>query len=63
MIGTDDAGFQYKKILKTDLLANLLVESVDDVGVNAEGHTAYLRVANGPVSRSPGSDRWRRSTP
>ena len=33
MIGADDAGFQYKEILKADLLANLLVESVTDVGV------------------------------
>ena len=40
VIGCDDAGFDYKEILKKDL-----VESVTDVGVDADGHTAYPRVA------------------
>lgn len=45
VIGSDDAGFDYKRILKADLDANPLVESVVDVGVDADGHTAYPRVA------------------
>lgn len=44
VIGSDDAGFEYKEILKKDLLAHDLVESVTDVGVDADGHTAYPRV-------------------
>jgi ribose 5-phosphate isomerase B len=45
VIGSDDAGFDYKEALKTDLLASDLVESVTDVGVDADGHTEYPRVA------------------
>ena len=45
VIGCDDAGYDYKEILKKDLEANGLVASVVDVGVDAEGHTSYPRVA------------------
>ncbi|MBA8815169.1 ribose 5-phosphate isomerase B [Microbacterium halimionae] len=45
VIGCDDAGFDYKEILKADLLTNAGVASVVDVGVNADGHTPYPRVA------------------
>jgi ribose 5-phosphate isomerase B len=45
VIGCDDAGYQYKEILKADLEANGLVASVIDVGVDADGHTAYPKVA------------------
>jgi len=45
VIGCDDAGYDYKEILKKDLEANPLVASVVDVGVDADGHTAYPRVA------------------
>lgn len=44
-IGCDDAGYQYKEILKKDLEANENVIEVIDVGVDADGHTAYPRVA------------------
>ncbi|RFA18032.1 ribose-5-phosphate isomerase [Subtercola boreus] len=44
-LGSDDAGFDYKEILKKDLETNPLVASVEDVGVDADGHTAYPRVA------------------
>ncbi len=45
IIGSDDAGFDYKEILKKDLAQNPGVASLVDVGVDAEGHTAYPRVA------------------
>jgi ribose 5-phosphate isomerase B len=45
VIGSDDAGFDYKEALKADLLANDLVADVTDVGVDADGHTAYPKVA------------------
>jgi ribose 5-phosphate isomerase B len=43
-IGSDDAGYDYKQLLKADLEASDLVESVTDVGVDADGHTAYPRI-------------------
>jgi ribose 5-phosphate isomerase B len=45
VVGSDDAGFQYKEILKADLEKDPRVTSVVDVGVDADGHTAYPRVA------------------
>jgi len=45
VIGSDDAGFDYKEILKRDLQANPGVVEVVDVGVDAEGHTPYPTVA------------------
>lgn len=45
VIGSDDAGFDYKEIVKKDLEANAGVAAVVDVGVDADGHTAYPRVA------------------
>jgi len=45
VIGSDDAGFDYKEILKKDLDAHPGVASLVDVGVDADGHTAYPRVA------------------
>ncbi|MDQ7879164.1 ribose-5-phosphate isomerase [Microbacterium sp. QXD-8] len=45
VIGADDAGFDYKEILKKDLEQNPGVASVIDVGVDAEGHTPYPKVA------------------
>ncbi|MDI6943686.1 ribose-5-phosphate isomerase [Microbacterium barkeri] len=45
IVGCDDAGYQYKEILKSDLEASDLVESVADVGVDADGHTSYPRIA------------------
>jgi ribose 5-phosphate isomerase B len=45
VIGCDDAGYDYKEILKKDLEAYPLVASVVDVGVDDDGHTAYPKVA------------------
>ncbi|MFL0359361.1 ribose-5-phosphate isomerase [Curtobacterium flaccumfaciens] len=45
VIGSDDAGFDYKEIIKADLLADDRVSDVRDVGVDADGHTAYPHVA------------------
>src|SRR4051812_8959994 len=45
VIGSDDAGFDYKEILKKDLENSDGVASVVDVGVDSDGHTAYPKVA------------------
>ncbi|MFD7310444.1 ribose-5-phosphate isomerase [Promicromonospora sp. NPDC059942] len=44
VIGSDDAGFDYKEILKRDLEADDRVASVVDVGVGADEHTAYPHI-------------------
>jgi len=58
-IGSDDAGFDYKEILKKDLELNDLVEFVTDAGVDADGHTPYPRVgvAVGELVASGEADR------
>ncbi|GGF50275.1 D-erythrulose-4-phosphate isomerase 1 [Microbacterium sorbitolivorans] len=45
VVGCDDAGYDYKERLKRDLLEDPRVASVVDVGVDADGHTAYPHVA------------------
>lgn len=45
VVGSDDAGLQYKDILKGDLAADERVYEVIDVGVNDGDHTAYPHVA------------------
>lgn len=45
VVGSDDAGFEYKDALKAQLLADPRVESVTDVGVSGEEHTDYPHVA------------------
>lgn len=45
VVGSDDAGFDYKEILKKDLEESDGVASVVDVGVDADGHTPYPKVA------------------
>jgi len=45
VVGADDAGYTYKETIKKDLEQSDLVESVVDVGVDADGHTNYPTVA------------------
>lgn len=45
VIGSDDAGYEYKEAFKALLEADPRVASVSDVGVDADGHTAYPHVA------------------
>lgn len=45
VVGSDDAGYQYKELLKQDLGQHPRVAEVLDVGVDADGHTAYPRIA------------------
>jgi ribose 5-phosphate isomerase B len=45
VVGCDDAGLQYKSILKADLEADPRVVEVIDVGVRADESTAYPHVA------------------
>ena len=48
VIGCDDAGIEYKKVLKADLDADLdadpRVDEVIDVGVHEGEHTAYTHI-------------------
>ncbi|ASN53016.1 ribose-5-phosphate isomerase [Sinomonas sp. R1AF57] len=45
VVGSDDAGFDYKEIIKRDLEGSEAVVSVADVGVDADGHTNYPTIA------------------
>lgn len=45
IIGSDEAGYGYKEIIKADLQASDRVDSVVDVGVVKDGRTSYPKVA------------------
>jgi len=45
VVGADDAGVDYKDILRRDLEADPRVDAVVDVGVGPDEHTAYPHVA------------------
>ncbi|WP_226345467.1 ribose-5-phosphate isomerase [Agilicoccus flavus] len=45
VVGCDDAGYDYKERIKADLEADDRVSEVFDVGVDADGHTAYPHIA------------------
>lgn len=45
VIGSDDAGYEYKEALLRDLQADPRVELVVDIGVEADGHTPYPQIA------------------
>jgi ribose 5-phosphate isomerase B len=45
VVGSDDAGYEYKEALKGDLRADARVADVTDVGVGTDEDTAYPHVA------------------
>lgn len=45
VVGSDDAGYEYKEALKGDLLADDRVADVTDVGVGSDEDTAYPHIA------------------
>lgn len=45
VIGSDDAGFDYKETLRGELEQDSRVAVVTDVGVDGDGHTPYPQVA------------------
>lgn len=45
VVGCDDAGLDYKEILKADLLEDPRVAEVTDVGVTQDENTAYPHIA------------------
>lgn len=45
VVGSDDAGYEYKEALKGDLRADNRVTDVTDVGVGSDESTAYPHVA------------------
>ena len=59
VVGADDAGVDYKDIIKADLEASDLVASVHDVGVDRDGHPAYphIAVAAAPLIAEGDADR------
>ena len=44
VIGADDAGYEYKEMLRADLEADPRVARVIDIGVTAGAHTAYAHI-------------------
>jgi ribose 5-phosphate isomerase B len=45
VVGSDDAGYEYKEALKGDLRADDRVSEVTDVGVGTDENTAYPHIA------------------
>ncbi len=45
VVGSDDAGYEYKEALKGDLKADERVAEVTDVGVGTDENTAYPHIA------------------
>ena len=45
VVGSDDAGYEYKEALKADILNDPRVAEVVDVGVTSDAHTDYPHVA------------------
>ena len=45
VVGSDDAGYDYKEVIKGDLQRDERVTSVVDVGVGGDEHTPYPSVA------------------
>lgn len=45
VVGSDDAGFDYKEVIKSDLGDDQRIASVIDVGVDSQSHTFYPSIA------------------
>ncbi|MEV3904616.1 ribose-5-phosphate isomerase [Mycobacterium sp. NPDC050551] len=45
VVGSDDAGYEYKEALKGDLKADERVAEVTDIGVGTDENTAYPHIA------------------
>jgi len=45
VVGSDDAGYEYKEALKGDLVADARVAEVTDIGVGVDEDTAYPHIA------------------
>ncbi len=45
VIGSDDAGYDYKEAIKADLESDERIAAVTDVGVDADSHTNYPSIA------------------
>lgn len=55
-LGSDDAGYSYKELLKADLLVDARVIEVMDVGVDSDGHTDYPHIAFAAAERVKAGD-------
>jgi ribose 5-phosphate isomerase RpiB len=53
VVGSDDAGYEYKEALKGDLRADSRVAEVTDVGVGSDEDTDYPHVAVAAADSSP----------
>ena len=53
VVGSDDAGYEYKEALKGDLRGDSRVAEVTDVGVGSDEDTAYPHIAVAPPGWSP----------
>jgi ribose 5-phosphate isomerase B len=51
IVGSDEAGYQYKEALKADLQNDPRVSEVVDVGVDADGVAPYPRIAIAAAER------------
>lgn len=51
VVGSDEAGYQYKEALKADLQKDPRVAEVVDVGVDADGIAPYPRIAIAAAER------------
>ncbi|WP_129669030.1 ribose-5-phosphate isomerase [Phytoactinopolyspora endophytica] len=56
VVGSDDAGFDYKEALKRDLADDDRVSEVIDVGVTADGNTDYPHIAVAAARRVADGD-------
>lgn len=56
VIGSDDAGYDYKEVIRRDLESDPRVTVVGDVGVDADGHTPYPVVGIAAAEKVAGGE-------